>query len=81
MVRFTFVRAAALTEGTVLTVETSPNLMPDSWQPVATKNESTPWTGSATVTETTLPDTRVQVVVELPAPATGQTFLRLSVDL
>lgn len=81
VVRFTFVRAAALTEGTALVVETSPDLMPGSWQPVATKNQSAPWTGSATVTETTLPDTRVQVVVELPAPATGQAFMRLSVGL
>ncbi|MGV3664433.1 MAG: hypothetical protein ACO1TE_29945 [Prosthecobacter sp.] len=81
VVRFTFVRAAALTEGTVLTVEASPDLMPGTWQAVATKNQSSPWSGTATVTETTLPDSRVQVVVELPAPATGQTFMRLNVGL
>lgn len=81
VVRFTFVRAAALPEGTVLTVEASPDLMPDSWQPVATRTQLDLWSGSATVSETTLPDSRVQVVVELPAPASGQTFMRLSVGL
>lgn len=81
VVRFTFVRTATLSEGTVLTVEASPDLMPDSWQAIATKTPAVPWTGSATVNETTLPDSRVQVVVELPAPASGQTFMRLSVGL
>lgn len=81
VVRFTFVRAAALPEDTVLTVEASPSLMPDSWQPVATRTQLDPWSGSATVSESTLPDNRVQVVVELPAPASGQTFMRLGVGL
>jgi hypothetical protein len=82
VVRFTFVRTAALAEGTVLNVESSPDLTPASWETVATKNQNAAWTGSATVTETTLPDERVEVVVEIPAPpGEGQAFMRLSVGL
>lgn len=81
VVRFTFVRTAVLAEGTVLSVESSPDLMPDSWQSVAAKTENAAWTGAATVVETALPDGRVQVVVEMPEPPGGHAFMRLAVAL
>ena len=76
VLRFTFIRAATLPQGYVLTVECSPDLTPLSWDPVATKVENTPWTGDATVTETTLPDGRVLVEVDTPLSA-NCSFLRL----
>jgi hypothetical protein len=69
VMRYTFTRAATLPQGTVLTVECSPDLMPFSWNPVATKTENSAWTGAATVTETTLPDGRVEVHVDTPLSA------------
>lgn len=76
VLRYSFTRVATLPQGNGLTVELSTDLAPDSWSPIATKSENTPWTGTASITETTLPDGRVRVDVEMPATA-GPTFFRL----
>jgi hypothetical protein len=76
VMRYSFTRTATLPQGNVLTVELSTDLMPDSWSPIATKSENNPWTGTASISETTLPDGRVRVDVEMPANA-GPTFFRL----
>ncbi len=76
VLRYSFTRTATLPQGNVLTVELSTDLMPDSWSPIATKSENNPWTGTASISETTLPDGRVRVDVEMPATA-GPTFFRL----
>jgi hypothetical protein len=76
VLRYSFTRTATLPQGNVLTVELSTDLTPDSWSPIATKSENTPWTGTASISETTLPDGRVRVDVEMPATA-GPTFFRL----
>jgi hypothetical protein len=76
VLRYSFTRTATLPQGNGLTVELSTDLTPDSWSPIATKSENTPWTGTASITETTLPDGRVRVDVEIPATA-GPTFFRL----
>ena len=76
LLRYSFTRTATLPQGNVLTVELSTDLMPDSWSPIATKSENTPWNGTASISETTLPDGRVRVDVEMPATA-GPTFFRL----
>ncbi len=78
VLRYSFTRTATLPQGNVLTVELSTDLMPDSWSPIATKSENNPWTGTASISETTLPDGRVRVDVEMPATA-GPTFFRLQV--
>lgn len=77
VVRYTFTRAGTLPQGAVLTVEYSPDLSPSSWNAAATKTENGPWSGSATVTETSLPDGRVEVKVEMPAD-TNHRFFRLN---
>ena len=76
VLRYSFTRTSTLPQGNGLTVELSTDLSPDSWSPIATKSENTPWTGTATITETTLPDGRVRVDVEVPFNA-GPTFFRL----
>ena len=76
VLRYSFTRTATLPQGNGLTVELSTDLTPDSWSPIATKSENTPWTGTASITETTLPDGRARVDVEIPATA-GPTFFRL----
>ncbi len=76
VLRYSFTRTATLPQGNGLTVELSTDLAPDSWSPIATKSENAPWTGTASITETTLPDGRVRVDVELPA-SVGPTFFRL----
>ncbi len=78
VMRYTFTRAATLPQGSVLTVECSPDLTAFSWNPVATKNENTAWTGVATVSETTLVDGRVRVDVDTPISA-NCGFFRLQV--
>jgi ELWxxDGT repeat protein len=78
VMRYTFTRAATLPQGTVLTVECSPDLTPFSWNPVATKIENAAWTGVATVSETTLLDGRVRVDVDTPISA-NCGFFRLQV--
>ncbi len=78
--RFSFTRAAVLTEGTVLVVECSPDLTASSWNPIATKTENAPWTSTATVTEETRPDGRTEVHVDVPL-GTDCTFFRLKASL
>ncbi|MBE2282849.1 MAG: hypothetical protein IAE77_05250 [Prosthecobacter sp.] len=78
--RFTFTRAAVLTEGIVLRVQCSPDLSALSWTTVATKTENTPWISTVTVNEQPQPDGRVKVQVDVPADDTC-AFFRLSVDL
>lgn len=79
VMRYTFTRAATLPQGYVLTVECSPDLMAFSWNPVATKTENAAWTGTSTVTETTLLDGRVRVDVDTPTSA-NCSFFRLQVS-
>jgi ELWxxDGT repeat protein len=79
VLRYSFTRTATMPQGNGLTVELSTDLAPDSWSPIATKSENTPWTGTASITETTLPDGRVRVDVEMPATA-GPTFFRLQAE-
>lgn len=76
VLRYSFTRTATLPQGNVLTVGLSTDLTPDSWSAIATKSENTPWTGTASISETTLPDGRVRVDVEMPATA-GPNFFRL----
>lgn len=77
VMRFSFTRLATLPEGTVLTVTCSPDLSAFSWSPIATKTENAPWDSpAAVVTESTLPDGRIQVQVDMPLTPGGQ-FLRL----
>lgn len=76
VLRHTFIRATSLSQGYALAVECSPDMTPLSWVSIATKTENAAWTGDATVTETTLPDGRVQV--EVDAPISGNCrFFRL----
>jgi len=69
-----------LPEGTVLVVEGSPDLAPDSWAPTATKTENAPWSSTATVTEELRPDGRTEVHVDVPL-GTEPAFFRLKADL
>ena len=80
LMRFSFTRAAVLTEGTVLVVECSPDLTASSWNPIATKTENGAWSGTATVTEETRPDGRIEVHVDVPL-GTDCTFFRLKANL
>ncbi|MDZ4406230.1 hypothetical protein [Prosthecobacter sp.] len=80
VMRFSFTRATVLAEGTVLVVEGSPDLTPDSWEPIATKTENTPWSSTATVTEELRPDGRTEVHVDVPL-GTEPAFFRLKADL
>ncbi|MFN0079973.1 MAG: hypothetical protein ACKVY0_26200 [Prosthecobacter sp.] len=79
MRRYSFTRTATLPQGTVLTIECSPDLTPFSWNSVAAKNENAAWSGTATITETTLPDGRVRVDVDTPA-SDNCGFFRLRAD-
>ena len=78
--RFSFTHAAVLAEGALLQVECSPDLTPESWNAIATKTENAAWNSSATVTETTLSDGRIQVHVDLPK-SDENVFFRLKADL
>lgn len=79
VLRYSFTRTATLPQGNVLKVELSTDLTPFSWSPIATKSENTPWAGTASITETTLPDGRIHVDVEMPANA-GPAFFRLQAE-
>lgn len=81
VMRFTFSRQAQLPEGMVLTVGGSLDLTPSSWNPIATKSGNNPWNAPAVnVTETDLPDGRIQVHVDAPLES-GLRFFRLEADL
>ncbi|MCF7675364.1 MAG: hypothetical protein K9M97_08465, partial [Akkermansiaceae bacterium] len=78
-----FVLPAVPLGDVTLSIDASPDLVPGTWQQIATKSANGAWTGSATVNQTLLGDQTTEVIVEFPASFSGQPggFLRLRVIL
>lgn len=82
-IQYTFTRLATLPPGTDLGVDSSTDLI--YWTALTTKFGNEQWgeggVAGVTVSESTLPDGRVQVLVEADVPVEPGNFLRLRVNL